>query len=161
MIKLKKHQTNTPVVTEMELAGCKFEIELTPIEPSEVVKLFTKFRKWRNVYNPISKQMEIQHYIDDTDPEYLSFTDNLLDKIVKNFKGISDENGNPLDGTVRENKLLLGSVKVEDVEDIEILDEAGGKSYIKQKRIRFFRSLIFDKAMELAAVTAESEIKNL
>ncbi len=72
-----------------------------------------------------------------------------------------DENGNPLDGTVRENKLLLGSVKVEDVEDIEILDEAGGKSYIKQKRIRFFRSLIFDKAMELAAVTAESEIKNL
>jgi len=160
MINIKKHQPGTPIVTEMELAGTTFEIELVPQTDKENWEVFKPFRKRKNIYNPVTKNMETQTYLDDADPEFAKIADDRLDKVVRNFRGIAVDDVE-LDGTRRENKLLLGSVQVEDTEDIEIEDAATGeRAVIKQKRVRSFRQLIFEKAAQLGKATAEAATKN-
>jgi hypothetical protein len=159
MIRLIRPSSGSSVTT-MSLAGQEFDIELLHITEEDRVKVFRKFRKNRQVVNPVSKQVEILPFFDDNDPAFKSSADDLLDQVVLNFHGIGDETGKEYDGTLRENKLLLGSIEVEDVEDIPITDEAGDKAVIHRPRIRPFRALIFDKAVALSKAVAEADKKN-
>ena len=161
MIKIGRHEIGKAVITEMELAGQKFEIELLPCEAQEFIDVIAPCRRQKSVLNPLLKKMEMISYLDDNDEKYRAITDDLLDKLVVNFHGIGDKDGIPLDGTARANKILLGSVKVEDFEEIPIEDkETKEKAVLKQRRVRLFRALIFDRAVELAQTIAEAESKN-
>jgi hypothetical protein len=145
----------------MTLAGQEFEIELLPLDQRDFRKAMSPFSKRKNAYNPVTKTMDLQSYFDDDDPEYQKAIDDLMDKHIKNFWGISVDGETQLDGTVRENKLLLGSIRVEDKEVIEFEDQATKeKGVFKQKRERFFSALILDKLFDLAKVRAESASKN-
>jgi len=161
MIKIKKPKLNKVVTTEMTLEGEIFEIDLMPLPEEERLKMFRPFLKRKNVQNPFSKQMEITTYMDYNDEAFANVADNLLDHVVINFRGIADEKGSPLDGSLRENKILLGSIKVNDIEEITLVDENGQSATMHQPRERFFRTLIIDKAVELAQAIAEVERKNL
>ena len=169
MIKIKKPKTDKAITTDMTLAGETFEIDLMPLTEEERLNIFKTFRKRRNILNPISKQMEVISYFDDDDPKFQKAADDLLDKVIVDFRGLGEEENPdnptgkliPLDGTLRENKLLIGSVKVKEIEEIPIVDENGQTANIKQPRERYFRTLILDKAVELSQATAEAETKNL
>jgi hypothetical protein len=160
MIKIKRPVVNKTITTEMTLAGETFEIDLLPITEDERLDVFKPFRKRRNVNNPITKQMEIVTYFDDNDPGFRKAADDLLCKVIANFRGIGDEKGLAIDGSLKENKLLLGSVKVQDIEEITVMDENNQTAVIKQPRQRYFRALILDKAVELSEAAVETEIKN-
>ena len=67
----------------------------------------------------------------------------------------------PIPAVEKTMRVLLGSVRVEDFEEIPIEDkETKEKAVLKQRRVRPFRALIFDKAVELAQTIAEAELKN-
>lgn len=162
MIKLKKRSAGVPVTVEMELAGEKFDMEIIPKPRSEQAEVLAEFKKTKTVPNPKTGRMEVVVYYDSdkaTNDKYEKKANDLLDEIVSNFHGVGNSEGE-LDGTKRDNKILLGSVLVEDVEEIQIEDESGEKAVIKQPRKRMFRQLIFDKSTELADVIAEAETKN-
>jgi hypothetical protein len=161
MIKLRRNEPNKSIIAEMTLAGETFKIELIPFSEQEQIKLFKPFRKTKNVVNPLTKRMEIIPYLDNSNVDYMKMSEDLLDKIVVNFWGIGGADGE-LDGSVRENKILLGSVQVDDVEDITVVDQdTGEKAIIKQPRTRKFSALIFDKASKLAGTIVEVETGNL
>lgn len=160
MIKISKRKIGVPVVTEMELAGQRFEIELLPTDDMQLFEDFKPFRKTKPVLNSYTKKMEQFTYLNEDDPAFLKVAEKRLLKIVNNFWGIAGNDGVELDGTKDENKLLLGSVQIEDTEDINVEDGAGGTAVIKQPRVRPFRTLIFEKAAELGKAVAEAEIKN-
>jgi hypothetical protein len=161
MITLKKNDPGKPIETTMTLAGEGFPITLLPMLLRDQVVAFAQFRKRKNVPNPVSGKMEMMDYFDDKDEGYLKVADDLLEKHVIDFHGIGLNPGEELDGTLRENKLLLGSVKVEDVEEVKILDpDTKEVAIILRPRMRYFRNLIFDKCSELAETIAETETKN-
>lgn len=160
MIKIKKPKPDKVITTEMTLAEETFEIDLMPITEEERIEAFKPFRRRRSVENPRSKQMELVTFFDDDNPGFKRTAEDLLCKVVVNFRGIGDADGNSIDGTVRENKILLGSLKIKDIEDISVVDENGQAAFIKQPRERYFRALILDKAVELSQATAEAETKN-
>jgi hypothetical protein len=161
MIKLSKRQTEIPIEDTMRLADTEFPIELLPLDQKEFLKMMSPFRRRKNAFNPVTKQMDLQTYFDDDNPKYQQAIDDLMDKHIRNFKGISLDGETELDGTNRENKLLLCSVKVEDIEEIPMEDpETKEKAVIHQKRERFFSALILDKLFELAKVRAEVATKN-
>jgi hypothetical protein len=161
MIKINKPDTSKAVDDVMTLNGTEFPITLLPLEQKDFFKKFNAFRRRKNAYNPVTKLMDLQTYFDDEDPKYISTVEDLLDAHVLNFHGISIDGETELDGTKRENKILLGSIRVEDNEDIPLEDpQTKEKVIITQKRERPFSALIFDKCMELAKVTAKAEIKN-
>jgi len=160
MIKIKKPAIGKAITTEMTLAGETFEIDLMPLTEEERLNVFKIFRKRKNVVNPITKQMELVSYFDDNDLEFQKLADDLLCQVIVDFRGIGNGNGEPLDGTLRENKLLLGSLKVQDIEEISIVDESNQTAVIRQPRERYFRTLIFDKAVELSQAIVEAETKN-
>lgn len=162
-IKMGSRDLTVPVRTTMELGGIKFEIELLPFSEKEQFAIFREFRKMKKVLNPVSKTMELIPYLDFEDGNDKKLDEKMekeLDRIVRNFWGIGDLEGNERDGTLKENKLLLGSIKVEDFEEIPIEDDTGGKAIIKQKRTRRFSALIFNEAARLAETIIETEIKN-
>ena len=160
MIKIKRKQLDMPVTVDMELSGVSFEIELLPLPQKEWIRILEPFRKRKTVLNPSTNRMEIASFTDEDSEKYMEVTDALLDRLVRNFRGIAGENDQELDGTLKENKLLLGSVKIEDMEEIQIQDEAGDKGVIRRPRTRMLRQLIFEKATELADTTVETERKN-
>jgi hypothetical protein len=161
MITLKKNDPDKPIWTTMNLAGQDFEIELLPLLERDRVSAFSEFMKRKGLVNPISNKMDFVEYMDYKDPRWAKISDDLLDKHVRNFKGIGGNNREELDGTIRENKILLGSVKVEDIEEIEIIDpESKEKAIVPKKRERYFYQLIFDKCTDLANTIAEAETKN-
>jgi hypothetical protein len=165
MIVLKKKDPGASVETTMTIAGTEFSITLLPLPLKDHMDAFAPFRKRKNVPNPISGRMEFMEYFDDKDDKYLKVAEDLLDKHVVNFKGVAipGADGQPveLDGTKRENKILLGSVKVEDFEEIRVIDpETKEEAVIPRPRMRYFRALIFDKCNELADTIAEAVEKN-
>lgn len=160
MIKIKRKQLDVPVTVDMELSGVPFEIELLPLPQKEWIRILEPFRRRKSVLNPSTSKMEITNFTDEDSVKYMEVTDDLLDRLIRNFRGIAGENDKELDGTLKENKLLLGSIKIEDVEEIQIQDEAGDKGVIRRPRTRMFRQLIFEKATELADTTVEAERKN-
>ena len=160
MIKIQKAKPDEAVTVEMTLAGETFEIDLMPITDEERINAFKAFRKRKQLYNPLSKGMELVSYFDDEDPAFRKAADDLLDKIIVDFRGVGDAEGNPIDGKLLENKLLLGSISVEDVEEIPVVDESGATSIIRQARKRLLRALIVDRAVALSQATAEVDEKN-
>jgi|WetSurMetagenome_2_1015567.scaffolds.fasta_scaffold00088_42 hypothetical protein len=160
MIRIKETVEGRAVTCEMELAGDTFEIDLMPISQEDRASVFKLLRKHKQLVNPVTKAMELVPYFDDQDPAIQKAFDDLLDRVIVNFRGIGDSDGNPLDGTIRANKILLGSIKVKDVEDIAVTDESGAVTTFKQPRERYFKSLIIDKAIEVGSAFAESDSKN-
>ena len=161
MIKLNRPQTDVAIETMMTLAETEFPIELVPIDQKEYVRKMGQFRRRKNAYNPVTKTMDLQTYFDDDNPEYQKSVEDLLVDHIKNFKGVSLDGITELDGTLRENKLLLMNVRVEDYEVIEFEDKATkDKAEFKQKRDRYFSGLILDKLFELSKIRAETSTKN-
>lgn len=158
-IKLTRNESGKSIRTEMELAGGKFEIELLPCPEKEWWKQFLPFSKTKNIPNVLTKAMNMLEYFDTKDPGYEKLVEDLLDKHVINFWGI-EVNGKLLDGSLRENKLLLGDFKIEDDEIIEYTDGEGKKGRFVQKRERYFRILIIEKIHDLARLKSEAETKN-
>lgn len=160
MIRLKQNDPDVPVDTTMTLAGEEFPITLLPLPLKDQAAPFNRFRKRKNVPNPISGKMELVEYFDDKDPDFQKAAEDLLDRHVKTFSGIAGPDGE-LDGSQRANKVLLGSVKVDDFEEIRVIDpETKEEAVIPRPRTRYFRALIFDKCNELAETIAEAETKN-
>lgn len=161
MIKLKRRETGKPVITTMKLAGQPFEIEMLPLEEKERLKLLKPFLKSKYVHNPVSGKMDAVSYFDDADDKGEKVINDLLDSIVVNFSGVGDTDGKELDGSMRDNKILLGSVEVESIEEIVMEDpETKEKITINRPRKTLFRNLILDKAVELSKTMVEAEVKN-
>jgi len=161
MIRIGRREAGKVVSTAMELAGQEFEIDLIPYEEKKQSEVLAKFRKTKNLVNPVSKRLEVITYFDDKDNSYQDVANELLDQLVRDFRGIGGLDGKALDGTKKENKVLLGSVQVKDVELIEIEDpDTKEKAIVKKPRTRIFRDMIFEKASELASTIAEAEEKN-
>lgn len=160
MIKLRKPSAEKVVTTTMKLAGEEFEIDLVPLTEEDRLNIFRKFRKKKSIHNPVTRAMEMLTYFDDDDAGFQKAADELLCKIIVDFRNIADVNGVPFDGKLEENKMLLGSVKVDYIEDITVVDESGQTAIIKQPRERYLRASIIDKAVELSSTVAEAEAKN-
>jgi hypothetical protein len=144
----------------MTLAGATFEIDLMPISERERSDAFKQFHKNKQLVNPLTKNMELVPFFDINDPEFRQVAEDLLDKVIVDFRGIGDNDFVPLDGKLRENKLLLGSIEVEEEEVVDLLDANGEKAAMKVPRTRFFRTLILDKAVSLSKAIAEADEKN-
>lgn len=161
MIRIFSHEPGTPVVVPMELAGQKFDMELIPDDGKELEDLLKTFRKRKNVHNPITKQMEIHTYYEEDDEKVKAAFEDRLDRLVKNFWGIGDRDGNPIDGTIRANKIRLANVRVEVSENVEIVDPISKDTgIVLVKTTKRFREIIFEKIIELASTTAEADLKN-
>lgn len=160
MITIKRRDLALAVKTTMELAGETFEIELLPLEEQERLKIFEPFMKRKYVNNPITKKMDEVSFFQDDNEELKKKADDLLDKHVINFYGIGDKDG-PLDGSIRENKLLLASLEVDDIEEIPFEDPQSKEIVVIKKPIKtLFRAKILDKCVELSKTIAEAEGKN-
>jgi hypothetical protein len=160
MITLKQNDPGVPIETTMTLAGEEFPITLLPLPLKDQAAAFNKFRKRKNVPNPMSGKMELVDYFDDKDPDFQKAAEDLLDKHVVTFSKIAGPDGE-LDGSQRASKILLGSVRVDDFENIRVIDpETKEEAVIPRPRTRYFRSMIFDKCNELAETIAEAERKN-
>jgi hypothetical protein len=161
MLILRSNDPSKAVETTMELAGETFDITLLPLAIQDYAAAFAPFRRRRNVPNPVSGKMELVEYFDDTDQKAEKVAHELLDKVVIDFKGIAGPDGKELDGKVRENKILLGNVKVKDQEEVKVFEpETKEEAVILRPRTRYFRNLIFDKCQELAETIAEVAEKN-
>ena len=101
MIKIKRKQLDMPVTVDMELSGVSFEIELLPLPQKEWIRILDPFRKRKNVLNPSTNRMEIASFTDEDSEKYMEVTDALLDRLVRNFRGIAGENDQELDGTLK------------------------------------------------------------
>lgn len=161
MIKLNRPNVDAPIETTMTLAGVEFPITLIPLDQKYYLKRMSGFRKRKNAYNPVSKTMDLQTYFDDDDPEYQRVVEDILTEHIVNFKGISLDGTTELDGTIKENKVILINVRVQDFEVLEWEDDATKeKGKFKQPRDRYFSGLILDKLFELAKIRAEVSGKN-
>lgn len=159
MITLKKPGSQ-PAITTMTLLGEDFTLTLLPLSDEEYSEVFRPFRKVSQVVNKITRQMDRQAYFeDDKNKELDQALDALLCQKLLDFDGIADEQGQPLDGKLNENKIALGNVVVDDVESIDLVDEAtGDKGVMKLPRKKKFKFLILDRAKELSS--SQIEIKN-
>lgn len=159
MITLKKPGSQ-PVTTTMTLLGEEFMLTLLPLSEEEYAEVFRPFRKVSQVVNKITRQMDRQSYFeDDKNKELDQAIDALLCRKLLDFDGIADEQGKMLDGKADENKIALGNVIVDDVENIDLIDESTGeKGVMKLPRKKRFKFLILDRAKELSS--ASIEIKN-
>lgn len=161
MLKIKKAVMNQPVTTTISLLGQDLDVELLPLSEESYSNTFRPFRKRTSKYNPMTKQMDLQTYFDDENAEGLrKALDDTLVRVLVNFHGTIGEDGLPLDGTLNENKLLLGNILVDDIETIDIIDESGQKAVLKVPKKRRFEWLIIEKAKELSNSAASVEIKN-
>lgn len=156
MITLKKPGSQ-PVITSMTLLGEDFTVTLLPLSDEEYAEVFRAFRKVSQVVNKITRQMDRQTFFeDDKNKELDQALDVLLCKHLLDFEGIADEQGQPLDGKLSENKIALGNVIVDDMENIDLVDEnTGDKGVMKLPRKKKFKFLILDRAKELANSTIE------
>ena len=161
MLILRSNDPEKPVETTMELLGERFDITLLPLPLKDQIAILAPFRKRRNVPNPVTGKMEMIEYFDDKDDKAEESMNELLCKHVITFSGIAGADGRELDGTKRENKILLGNVKVKDQEEIQVIDpETKERAIVLRPRVRNFRLLIFDKCNELADTIAEVSEKN-
>jgi hypothetical protein len=161
MIKITQPNALKPIETTMKIGETEFQIELLPLPRKNFWKAMSEFRKRKNAFNPVTKIMDLQTYFDEDNPKYQDAIDNMIDKHVINFKGISVDGETEIDGTLKENKLLLASLTIEDIEEIPVEDpETHEKAVITQKRERLFRTLIIDKLLDLAKTKVETEVKN-
>jgi hypothetical protein len=162
MLILRSNDPEKPVETTMDLAGETFDITLLPLPLKDQIAVFAPFRKRRNVPNPVTGKMELVEYFDDKDDKADEIMNELLCKHLITFSGIAGADGRELDGSKKENKVLLGNVKVKDQEEIEVFEpETKERAVVLRPRIRHFRMLIFDKCNELADTIAEVSEKNL
>jgi hypothetical protein len=161
MIQLKQRDPDIPVETTMTLIGQEFGITLRPLPRKERVTAFAEVSKRKGLMNPVTNKMDFVDYFDYKDPKVREILDNLLDKCVIDFEDII-LNGATLDGKLRSSKIAVGSIKIEDVEEIKILDPDTGltASIIPRPRTRYFSELILDKCEELAEISIEAETKN-
>ena len=156
MLKLKRGKPEgTPVETEISISGIKVPMTIIPCEDEEFYKDMRQFRKSRMVHNPVTKQMERIEYWEDKNAEYKKIAEEKLDRHLLNFTAI-DENGEPIDGSKKENKLLFAGVIVEDHEEVSLKDEEGNAGFVLRPRRRAVMALIFDQITELARASIEA-----
>lgn len=161
MIVIKKRDPNVPVRTTMELAGQSFDIELLPLTAKDRLEIFKPFEKRKYIPNPVTQLMNEVSYFQDDKGEFKTKREDLIDKHVINFWGIGENENTPLDGSKRENKLLIASIVVDDVEDIRVEDPQTKEIVvIKNHTKRNFGEKILDKCVELSKAIVEAETKN-
>lgn len=160
MIKIGKRDPKVAVRTTMALEGQEFDIELIPLPEEERLQIFSPYVKRKYIHNPVTKKMDEVSYFQDEEGEMKKKSDDLLDKHIVNFWGVGTKDG-PLDGSLRENKLLLASIEVDDIEEIPVEDPQTKEVVVIRKPIKtIFRAKILDKCVELSKTIVEAETKN-